>query len=499
MAKCYKMSKHDKNDKNDNDEDNNIKNTNSNDLLNLVFMSNVIKENHIYKIIVYTYLKKIIDIITSKFSNSFEIFFNKTIIKRLNDIINRFIVEDKVIVLEVNLEDSGDFNKKLKTYINNNKKDLTQFVFNIKTNSEYDILPSYRNINITLDDDNVKLRFDNKILLITSDNQLSITNFLSKISEVESDSKDSKKDFQDSKDSKDPRYQYMFLRNEGCSGSTYRRYLLSNDNTFNNIFFNDKKTFLKNFNTFKNKEGPYSKGIKHRLGILLYGPPGTGKTSFIKALAYETSRSIININLKNIRTNAELFTLLYSESIYEKDNCNVRYKHSQVIYVFEDIDCQDAVILRKNEKKDKDKNDKGNDSLNLSGILNAIDGSIDCQNRIIIMTSNHIEYLDPAVIRPGRINYRINMDTLDNDTIIEMLDYYNIFSSEELEKLKNYPDNFNLKGSVVENFIIQHFYDVQKFEAFLKIVEENKKDENNVFKNNYELIEEDINNLFDNV
>jgi len=42
--------------------------------------------------------------------------------------------------------------------------------------------------------------------------------------------------------------------------------------------------------------------------------------------------------------------------------------------------------------------------LNLSGILNALDGVVDSPNRILIMTTNHPEKLDPALIRPGRVD-----------------------------------------------------------------------------------------------
>lgn len=47
------------------------------------------------------------------------------------------------------------------------------------------------------------------------------------------------------------------------------------------------------------------------------------------------------------------------------------------------------------------------DELNLAGLLNVLDGVVDTPNRIIIMTTNHPEKLDPALIRPGRINKKV--------------------------------------------------------------------------------------------
>ncbi|PNH06743.1 putative mitochondrial chaperone bcs1 [Tetrabaena socialis] len=55
---------------------------------------------------------------------------------------------------------------------------------------------------------------------------------------------------------------------------------------------------------------------------------------------------------------------------------------------------------------------KESDELNLAGLLNVLDGVVDTPNRIIIMTTNHPEMLDPALIRPGRINRKIYMGRL---------------------------------------------------------------------------------------
>ena len=41
------------------------------------------------------------------------------------------------------------------------------------------------------------------------------------------------------------------------------------------------------------------------------------------------------------------------------------------------------------------------DELDLSGVLNVLDGVVDCPERILVMTTNHPEKLDPALIRPG--------------------------------------------------------------------------------------------------
>ena len=42
-----------------------------------------------------------------------------------------------------------------------------------------------------------------------------------------------------------------------------------------------------------------------------------------------------------------------------------------------------------------------------AGLLNVLDGVVDCPNRIVVLTTNHPEKLDPALIRPGRINKKV--------------------------------------------------------------------------------------------
>ena len=70
--------------------------------------------------------------------------------------------------------------------------------------------------------------------------------------------------------------------------------------------------------------------------------------------------------------------------------------------------------------KVEDKSDK----LNLSGVLNVLDGVVDCPNRIVVMTSNHPEKLDPALIRPGRVNLKLFLGYIELPEACEMISLY---------------------------------------------------------------------------
>lgn len=64
------------------------------------------------------------------------------------------------------------------------------------------------------------------------------------------------------------------------------------------------------------------------------------------------------------------------------------------------------------------------DKLNLSGLLNVLDGVVDTPARVVVMTTNHPEKLDPALIRPGRINKRIHLGFVDAETLLLMAKHY---------------------------------------------------------------------------
>lgn len=64
------------------------------------------------------------------------------------------------------------------------------------------------------------------------------------------------------------------------------------------------------------------------------------------------------------------------------------------------------------------------DKLDLSGLLNVLDGCVDTPNRILVMTTNHPEKLDPALIRPGRIDKKLYLGFMQADEAIMMLEHY---------------------------------------------------------------------------
>jgi len=78
----------------------------------------------------------------------------------------------------------------------------------------------------------------------------------------------------------------------------------------------------------------------------------------------------------------------------------------QRIYVLEDIDCQGDLVLDRNltRIRTNKKDISGSEKMDMSFLLNLLDGVLETPGRIIIMTSNYPDLLDKALIRPGRID-----------------------------------------------------------------------------------------------
>jgi hypothetical protein len=169
-----------------------------------------------------------------------------------------------------------------------------------------------------------------------------------------------------------------------------------------------------------------ARGIPHSLGILLHGIPGAGKTSTIKAIARDTTRHIFNLSLRSFTTQKQLTSLFYNETVTvtgpDGQPQTYRIPLNRRLYVIEDIDClSDVVLDRQSFPRPEPTN---GDLLTLSFLLNLLDGVLETPGRILVITTNYPDRLDPALIRPGRIDVRIDFGKAPRAMILEMVNHF---------------------------------------------------------------------------
>lgn len=151
------------------------------------------------------------------------------------------------------------------------------------------------------------------------------------------------------------------------------------------------------------------RGIPYRRGYLLHGPPGTGKSSFIQALAGELDFNIAILNV--------------SERGLTDDRLNhlLTKVPQRTLILLEDADAAFA------NRRQVDEQGYSGATVTFSGLLNALDGVASAEERIIFLTTNHIERLDEALIRPGRVDLSVR---LGNATAYQMERIWDRFYGE---------------------------------------------------------------------
>ena len=192
------------------------------------------------------------------------------------------------------------------------------------------------------------------------------------------------------------------------------------------------------------------------MGLLFHGLPGCGKTSTIKAIANYTQRHIVSVPLNKIKTCKELLDIFYNNRMNMKD-----IPLQKRLYVLEDIDCHSLknVVTERSDEETKscdlrkagEKNEDvasllnlfkiptakvfdDSQKLSLAGLLEVLDGVMEMDGRMLVITTNYPEKLDKALIRPGRIDMKIEFGRCTSDCLAEM--YKNFFQMA-------LPDNFD--------------------------------------------------------
>lgn len=226
---------------------------------------------------------------------------------------------------------------------------------------------------------------------------------------------------------------YRGTTKSGSSEPQWQRCMARTSRPFSTVILNEKvkQDLIDDVTDYLNpatRRWYANRGIPYRRGYLLYGPPGTGKSSLSLALAGFFKMRIYIVSLSSVTANEENLASLFAEL------------PRRCVVLLEDIDTAGLTHTR----DDANQPDADNDSdtttpttpsrkpgqpgapnpantpsgrLSLSGLLNILDGVASQEGRVLIMTTNHLEKLDKALIRPGRVDMTVKFDRADTGMI----------------------------------------------------------------------------------
>ena len=145
-----------------------------------------------------------------------------------------------------------------------------------------------------------------------------------------------------------------------------------------------------------------TRGVPHRRGYLLHGPPGNGKTTLVAAVAGELGLSVAVLSLSN--------KVLTDDSLRNQVNA----LPPGAVLLIEDIDCAFAEKRGAGEAT----------GVTMSGLLNALDGVSSREGRVLFLTTNHPERLDPALVRPGRVDRSFHLGNTTPDQARRLFEWF---------------------------------------------------------------------------
>lgn len=199
----------------------------------------------------------------------------------------------------------------------------------------------------------------------------------------------------------------------------------------------DKDSIITDINNFLETETRIkyeSIGRTHKRVYLFEGLPGSGKTSFIAALASMIDYDIATITFTDKVTDGTLMRLIKSIP-------------KQTFLVLEDID----VLFVERKKNDDNKN-----QVTFSGILNSLDGITTKDGFICFMTTNYKNQLDPALLRPGRIDKQLEFKYANKEQINIMFEKF-MAEKYSLEKFTEFYSRFKELNIDVTMSLIQEY------------------------------------------
>lgn len=214
-----------------------------------------------------------------------------------------------------------------------------------------------------------------------------------------------------------------------------------------------EEQFFGSIQKFVDNEQWYRKrGRAYKHTVVLEGPPGTGKTSLVKAAARRFRRDLHTLNLA---TDGRSLPKLISQLQPGDMLC---------IEDFDDVKSLHRRTEDPTKRLEMGEDDKKNDlmimdcDIQLSTFLNILQGVVELEDLIIVLTTNHIEKIDPAVYRPSRVDKTIHVPFLKDAEVKRYIDV--MYDNPTYDRNVMFPDT---AAAVLSGLFNEHPEDAAAF------------------------------------
>ncbi|KAK3125162.1 hypothetical protein QOZ80_7BG0601110 [Eleusine coracana subsp. coracana] len=237
-----------------------------------------------------------------------------------------------------------------------------------------------------------------------------------------------------------------------------------------------KNSIVADLDRFRKRKDYYRRiGKAWKRGYLLYGPPGTGKSSMVAAMANYLRFNIYDLDISAVNSNSSLQWLLTNMS-------------NKSILVIEDIDCCFSARSRSEpDKSGADEQSPDSDpppnagcdlkGITLSGLLNFIDGlwSTSGEERIIIFTTNYKDRLDPALLRPGRMDMHVYMGYCCWEAFKTLANNYFLIEDHQLfTEIRNLLAEVEVTPAMVSEMLLRNEHVDVAFQGLVEFLQDKK-------------------------